>query len=126
MFSCAFAVSVSSVCPSSSYFFFFNDPAPPEFSPLPLPDPLPIPASRESLEVDPRRSEPGLRARQREPAPRARGRGAGRVRADGGDRFPLLRRLAPPRPRRSEEHTSELQSRLHLVCRLLLEKKKKN
>src|SRR2546429_2127984 len=28
-------------------------------------------------------------------------------------------------PRRSEEHTSELQSRLHLVCRLLLEKKKK-
>src|SRR3989449_7572040 len=26
---------------------------------------------------------------------------------------------------RSEEHTSELQSRLHLVCRLLLEKKKK-
>src|SRR5256884_1689102 len=29
-------------------------------------------------------------------------------------------------PRRSEEHTSELQSRLHLVCRLLLEKKKNN
>src|SRR2546422_2545274 len=29
------------------------------------------------------------------------------------------------RARRSEEHTSELQSRLHLVCRLLLEKKKK-
>src|SRR2546422_1111907 len=27
---------------------------------------------------------------------------------------------------RSEEHTSELQSRLHLVCRLLLEKKKNN
>src|SRR5205809_5882363 len=33
-----------------------------------------------------------------------------------GSRLPLLR---------SEEHTSELQSRLHLVCRLLLEKKKK-
>src|SRR6266508_6371737 len=30
------------------------------------------------------------------------------------------------RPARSEEHTSELQSRGHLVCRLLLEKKKKN
>src|SRR2546429_4196289 len=29
------------------------------------------------------------------------------------------------RETRSEEHTSELQSRLHLVCRLLLEKKKK-
>src|SRR2546429_5474113 len=32
---------------------------------------------------------------------------------------------APFTPDRSEEHTSELQSRLHLVCRLLLEKKKK-
>src|SRR2546429_3014539 len=36
------------------------------------------------------------------------------------------RRFAPALCRmRSEEHTSELQSRLHLVCRLLLEKKKK-
>src|SRR2546422_3790739 len=35
----------------------------------------------------------------------------------------LTRRSASPV--RSEEHTSELQSRLHLVCRLLLEKKKK-
>src|ERR1041385_9529255 len=34
---------------------------------------------------------------------------------------PARRRAAPGR---SEEHTSELQSRLHLVCRLLLEKKK--
>src|SRR3989449_10982713 len=38
-------------------------------------------------------------------------------------------RAVPPHdihgPLRSEEHTSELQSRLHLVCRLLLEKKKK-
>src|SRR2546422_6866089 len=32
---------------------------------------------------------------------------------------------SPHRGDRSEEHTSELQSRLHLVCRLLLEKKKK-
>src|SRR2546422_6290921 len=31
----------------------------------------------------------------------------------------------PQLSERSEEHTSELQSRLHLVCRLLLEKKKK-
>src|SRR6185369_15986295 len=31
-----------------------------------------------------------------------------------------------PAPERSEEHTSELQSHLNLVCRLLLEKKKKN
>src|SRR2546430_4603122 len=33
--------------------------------------------------------------------------------------------LAAPTPRRSEEHTSELQSQSNLVCRLLLEKKKK-
>src|SRR3712207_7649538 len=32
----------------------------------------------------------------------------------------------PLQPARSEEHTSELQSRQYLVCRLLLEKKKKN
>src|SRR2546427_7946024 len=32
----------------------------------------------------------------------------------------------PERPKRSEEHTSELQSQSNLVCRLLLEKKKKN
>src|SRR2546422_10266461 len=37
---------------------------------------------------------------------------------------PRGRRSVGPRTR-SEEHTSELQSRLHLVCRLLLEKKKK-
>src|SRR2546429_4658950 len=56
-------------------------------------------------------------------------------------RSTLLLQLVPPEPlelmdleprarrlhafERSEEHTSELQSRLHLVCRLLLEKKKK-
>src|SRR2546429_5306374 len=45
---------------------------------------------------------------------------AGRVFAD-----PLARELAALHfLERSEEHTSELQSRLHLVCRLLLEKKK--
>src|SRR5689334_23725050 len=33
--------------------------------------------------------------------------------------------LVPDLDRRSEEHTSELQSQFHLVCRLLLEKKKK-
>src|SRR5687768_18077560 len=41
---------------------------------------------------------------------------------------PELRQMNQARARpmpRSEEHTSELQSRLHLVCRLLLEKKKK-
>src|SRR5689334_24690129 len=33
--------------------------------------------------------------------------------------------IPPLKPKRSEEHTSELQSQFHLVCRLLLEKKKK-
>src|SRR5690242_21237144 len=40
-----------------------------------------------------------------------------------GRRWPRLRRSAE---RRSEEHTSELQSHVNLVCRLLLEKKKKH
>src|SRR3712207_7712578 len=41
--------------------------------------------------------------------------------AEGGDRD-----LVDAGERRSEEHTSELQSRQYLVCRLLLEKKKKS
>src|SRR3712207_6863868 len=45
-----------------------------------------------------------------------RGRHRVRVGDDRGDE----------QPQRSEEHTSELQSRQYLVCRLLLEKKKKN
>src|SRR5258708_19182466 len=60
--------------------------------------------------------------------------GSGRPGGSGGScsiaesRYP--RRAGPPRmrrrtPSRSEEHTSELQSPDHLVCRLLLEKKKK-
>src|SRR5690606_40652144 len=39
---------------------------------------------------------------------------------------PMLPRDAEPKGLRSEEHTSELQSRENLVCRLLLEKKKNN
>src|SRR2546429_4307698 len=51
----------------------------------------------------------------------ARGRGDdGRPAPDREKRDHLLQ----VRETRSEEHTSELQSRLHLVCRLLLEKKK--
>src|SRR3712207_7411908 len=66
--------------------------------------------------------------RQRRPDPDAGGRGpvaGGRGQAvdvagpQGG------RGQRPPPGRRSEEHTSELQSRQYLVCRLLLEKKKK-
>src|SRR5690349_22452642 len=43
----------------------------------------------------------------------------------GTTRLPLLIAHAPVSSQRSEEHTSELQSRRDLVCRLLLEKKKK-
>src|SRR5687768_17690490 len=70
--------------------------------------------------VEPRREHHGLR---RQPGGRRRRHCAGgaehprRPVRVAGDR----RRQAV---RRSEEHTSELQSRLHLVCRLLLEKKK--
>src|SRR5207249_5131817 len=55
-----------------------------------------------------RRTRPGVRGRYSSPAPSSRARGT-----------------APRRQPRSEEHTSELQSRFDLVCRLLLEKKKK-
>src|SRR2546429_4667763 len=49
------------------------------------------------------------------------------LRRDTDPRRARLRPQSGPRifSTRSEEHTSELQSRLHLVCRLLLEKKKK-
>src|SRR5258708_8335167 len=79
--------------------FFFNDTATTEIYTLSLHDALPI--------------CPDVRARRR--APRGRAALASRLTA-------RLRRRAP----RSEEHTSELQSPDHLVCRLLLEKKKKN
>src|SRR2546422_3528342 len=82
----------------SSLFFFFNDTATTEIYPLSLHDALPI-----SAEVK---------------AVLAQLRGVPRLVASllYGSGLRLLR---------SEEHTSELQSRLHLVCRLLLEKKKK-
>src|SRR3989442_5944442 len=52
----------------------------------------------------------------------------GAVQSAGHSTAILRSRKCPPEragPARSEEHTSELQSRPHLVCRLLLEKKKK-
>src|SRR2546422_6438921 len=60
-------------------------------------------------------------AEQPSPVPiRSRGRRGRRTTAS-----PATRRYGRSSSRRrSEEHTSELQSRLHLVCRLLLEKKK--
>src|SRR3712207_8097989 len=60
-------------------------------------------------------AHPAARARFLRPAP-------------GASLLPPLTTPPPVAPRhpRSEEHTSELQSRQYLVCRLLLEKKKKN
>src|SRR3712207_7924282 len=85
------------------FFFFFNDPATTEIYPLSLHDALPI--CRPPARCRPR----GCRgSRCRTPCP-----------------SPASPPAAPGRPARSEEHTSELQSRQYLVCRLLLEKKKK-
>src|SRR5437870_9690065 len=84
----------------SSHFFFFNDTATTEFYTLSLHDALPI------------LGEVGLLA--------LLAAGEHRARVDR-----LGRRPGIAEPIRSEEHTSELQSRGHLVCRLLLEKKKK-
>src|SRR2546427_7956105 len=88
------------------YFFFFNDTATTEIYTLSLHDALPICGSRSSPRRRVGRASPG-RADRRRRAPSGRAPGAG---------------TAGPR---SEEHTSELQSQSNLVCRLLLEKKKK-
>src|SRR2546430_8115848 len=107
----------------SFFFFFLNDPPTPEISPLPLHAPLPISRSPRTgrcpaWTCPPRRGPwtspgPGRRGgstarRRRAPGPGSAREAAGRSPAD-----------------RSEEHTSELQSQSNLVCRLLLEKKKK-
>src|SRR3712207_7049227 len=66
-----------------------------------------------------RRGDPGDLQR---PYGEVRGRGQERGADPGGAAAPRRRR-GPHRGDRSEEHTSELQSRQYLVCRLLLEKK---
>src|SRR5258705_9779180 len=90
------------------FFFFFNDTATTEIYTLSLHDALPISTRR-------RRSSPSSWST----APSA-ATSTGTRRAP-----PSSTRCAGRRQRcRSEEHTSELQSLRHLVCRLLLEKKK--
>src|SRR3712207_8060482 len=86
------------------FFFFLNNTPTTEIYPLPLPAPLPIKAKRDARHDRVRRildDHAGL----------SRPRVLAEV---GADERPVLR---------SEEHTSELQSRQYLVCRLLLEKK---
>src|SRR3712207_3072624 len=108
--------------PLRMLFFFFNDTATTEIYTLSLHDALPISGSR--CEREGRRPPSGGRSRtsRRRPAwCRWRPRRSDR-------RSPCRGRpcRSSARPRRSEEHTSELQSRQYLVCRLLLEKKKKS
>src|SRR3712207_8827621 len=91
-------------------FFFFNDTATTEIYTLSLHDALPI-------SVRARRHQHGDRRRAEERARALVPRGDHGL---GGHARPR----AVARRVRSEEHTSELQSRQYLVCRLLLEKKK--
>src|SRR2546422_7156299 len=91
------------------FFFFFNDTATTEIYTLSLHDALPI--SREERRTQGRDYGSGRGHAHRHRCGRLVGRSRGPDVGRAGDR--------------SEEHTSELQSRLHLVCRLLLEKKKK-
>src|SRR2546429_729061 len=88
--------------PLIPFFFFFNDTATTEIYTLSLHDALPISRVGGQHQGAILRPQHALRQLHR-------------LVEDT-----LVQRLA-----RSEEHTSELQSRLHLVCRLLLEKKKK-
>src|SRR3712207_7594666 len=67
---------------------------------------------------------PRQRDRRRRARPRARARARDRRAAPGRDPHRQGDDAAQRRKDRSEEHTSELQSRQYLVCRLLLEKKK--
>src|SRR5206468_11939814 len=87
-------------------FFFFNDPATTEIYTLSLHDALPISAGSAGFRRD-----------------GADGRGQESVAAADADHDGRADRHAQSAVR-SEEHTSELQSRSDLVCRLLLEKKK--
>src|SRR3712207_9294203 len=87
------------------FVFFFNDTATTEIYTLSLHDALPIYLDRHG---------PGWAA------PRDG------VADDGGRPLPIDQYAASLGVGRSEEHTSELQSRQYLVCRLLLEKKNNN
>src|SRR2546425_5010829 len=88
-------------------FFFFNDTATTEIYTLSLHDALPISAGKSNP-----MSHPGLSGNHR---------GRRQIRLQPGSGRACAPALAR---RRSEEHTSELQSLAYLVCRLLLEKKK--
>src|SRR5699024_12319847 len=95
----------------------FNTTPPPAFSPLSLHDALPISGSRSAVRAPAEASPRGWSSActTKEECSRAR----------SGSSRPCSMTAPQPthRSTRSEEHTSELQSRFDLVCRLLLEKK---
>src|SRR3712207_7703187 len=100
------------------FFFFFNDTATTEIYTLSLHDALPILAIRMTSVLCSSPSAPTLTSftiQTTLPPPR---------RENGAENTRFRPRT--PNLARSEEHTSELQSRQYLVCRLLLEKKKKH
>src|SRR5437763_5075503 len=78
--------------------------------------------ARASCDRGERGDRPGGRPGRRSRSRRDVGRVDGRTRAFGRRACPLA--VLAVTPARSEEHTSELQSPMYLVCRLLLEKKK--
>src|SRR3712207_7157385 len=93
------------------YFFFFNDTATTEIYTLSLHDALPISLIKYAVIIEQLQGLDGRRGREILIAAHVI-----IVNSDG---------MAQHELERSEEHTSELQSRQYLVCRLLLEKKKK-
>src|SRR5439155_26401297 len=107
-------------------FFIFNPPATTDLSTLSLHDALPISCR------DPEREERQERGDEIGPRMDRLGEEPEAVRRDAGDELDGDQhrggddRAERRSPLRSEEHTSELQSRGHLVCRLLLEKKKRD
>src|SRR3712207_7405754 len=101
-------------------FFFFNDTATTEIYTLSLHDALPIyPTPADLAQADPEELERLIMP-------------TGFYRSKAKSLIGMANRLVDayggqvPGAMRSEEHTSELQSRQYLVCRLLLEKKKHN
>src|SRR5206468_5036878 len=102
----------------SIFFFFFPDPSTTEIYTLSLHDALPISADLKVVVHGTTTATNALLERK--------GASTGLITTRGfRDVLELGRRTRPMPYGRSEEHTSELQSRSDLVCRLLLEKKKK-
>src|SRR5690606_40712471 len=87
--------------------------------------PMPLRARADARYCSNACRQAGYRERRRAEQERVAGEQAARIPAELTSRPRWVRYSSRKVPLRSEEHTSELQSRENLVCRLLLEKKKK-